>query len=187
MTFKHSKGFTIIELLITIALIGLLLSIAAFAFDGARKSGRDQRRKTDLAFIQAVMANFYADCGIYLSDHSFACRAGTITTGCNPPGASPITGVSWIAEDIRLGKQSCLPTNIYTPAIPQDPQYPARKYSYTVSGTHQSGWLSGQPSSYIICAALENPPSPAVDTSMCNSTYSNCGDYQCNYVIRRSN
>ncbi len=187
MTFRRSKGFTIIELLIVILIIGILLGITAFVFDDSRKSARDQRRKTDLAFIQAVMANFYSDCGIYLSDHTFACRAGTINTGCFPQGASPITGISWIAEDMRLGKQACLPTNVYTPAIPQDPQFPARKYSYTVASTHQSGWQSGQPSSYIICAALEKPPTAAMDTSMCNNPYSNCGDYPCNYSIKRPN
>ncbi len=184
MTSTRSKGFTIIELLVTIAIVGLLLGITAFVFEGTRKNARDDRRKTDMASIVAGMENFYSDCGLYLSDHSYACRAGTTNVSCWPEGASPVTGLSWIFENPSYGKQACLPSNIYIRAIPNDPQYPSRRYAYKGTSVHQSGVLTNMPSSYVICAALENPPSPAMDTSQCTSTYSSCGDYPCNYVIK---
>ena len=60
---ENSKrfGFTLIELLIVIAVIGILVSIATFAYTTAQKKTRDSRRQSDLKALQSGFEQYYAD------------------------------------------------------------------------------------------------------------------------------
>jgi prepilin-type N-terminal cleavage/methylation domain-containing protein len=52
---KDSKGFTLIELMVVIAIIGLLATAAIFAFGDARRKSRDTKRVADMrALINAL-------------------------------------------------------------------------------------------------------------------------------------
>jgi general secretion pathway protein G len=62
---------------------------------------------------------------------------------------------------------SCLSTNVYISTVPTDPISPTSSYKY-----------SGTSTTYILCATLEQPPSPAMDVSGCGS----CGT-TCNYKV----
>ena len=64
----RKKGFTLIELLIVIAIIGILMSLSLFGIQGARKSSRDAKRKTDLESIRTALELFKADNGSYFTD-----------------------------------------------------------------------------------------------------------------------
>lgn len=55
------KGFTILELLISIAIIGILVSIGAAAYTSAQRKARDSRRTSDLKAIQNAYEQYYAD------------------------------------------------------------------------------------------------------------------------------
>jgi prepilin-type N-terminal cleavage/methylation domain-containing protein len=46
---KKEKGFTLIEIVLVMAIAGLILVIVFLAVQGAQKSRRDQQRKTDAA------------------------------------------------------------------------------------------------------------------------------------------
>ena len=56
---KRNKGFTLIELLVVISIIGLLSSMAVYAFNVARVKARDVRRKVDLKQIQKALELYY--------------------------------------------------------------------------------------------------------------------------------
>jgi prepilin-type N-terminal cleavage/methylation domain-containing protein len=56
---KH--GFTLLELLIVIAIIGILVSAGVASYSQAQKKSRDSRRKSDLKAIQSAFEQFYAE------------------------------------------------------------------------------------------------------------------------------
>ncbi len=63
------SGFTLLELLIVIGLIGILVMIAAVAYSSAQKKSRDSRRNSDMKAIQAATEQYYSDHnGIYPTD-----------------------------------------------------------------------------------------------------------------------
>lgn len=59
--YSSQRGFTLIEILIAISLIGILLSVTISASITLQKSSRDARRKSDLRSIQSALQQYYAD------------------------------------------------------------------------------------------------------------------------------
>lgn len=103
------KGFSILELLIVIAIIGLLVSIAAFGLAGARESARDGRRRSDLESIKSAIELYRADCGRYPASLNF----GGSLAGSGTP-------------------TRCSASNQYMRVLPQDPTS-GRSYRYSVN------------------------------------------------------
>ncbi len=52
---KKEKGFTLIEIVLVLAIAGLLLVIVFLAVSGAQKSRRDNQRKNDLSAFAASL------------------------------------------------------------------------------------------------------------------------------------
>lgn len=65
---------------------------------------------------------------------------------------------------------SCAAGNTYIADVPQDPVSASRSYRYVSDGV-----------TYSLCAALENPPSPAMDVSVCTAA-GGCTE-SCNYIV----
>jgi len=57
---EKKNAFTMIELLVVVAIIGILIAAIVIAFVSARQKSRDARRKTDLKNIQIAL-QLYAD------------------------------------------------------------------------------------------------------------------------------
>lgn len=84
---------------------------------------------------------------------------------CNVyPATNILSGTSLVGTGTPT---SCAIANTYISAVPVDPIPASRTYKYTSVGT-----------SYILCAALENAPSPAMDVTGCGSC-----TVACNYKI----
>ena len=54
------KGFTLIELMVVIVIIGLLSSLATTSYLRAQTSARDNTRKTDISALSAAIETYYA-------------------------------------------------------------------------------------------------------------------------------
>ncbi len=70
---RNKKGFTLIELLVAMTIVAVLAGISLVSYQGARKSARDGKRKTDLEQIRSAMEMCRADTGSY--------PAGTLSSG----------------------------------------------------------------------------------------------------------
>lgn len=64
---KNNKGFTIVELLIVIVVIGILALLVITAYSGIQAKARNSKRQTDLASLQTHLEAFYNDNGYYPS------------------------------------------------------------------------------------------------------------------------
>src|SRR4051812_45959028 len=62
---RSSAGFTLVEMLIVIALIGILAAALVEKMDSALAQARDTRRKADLRKLQGALTVYYARNGQY--------------------------------------------------------------------------------------------------------------------------
>jgi len=61
----HQTGFTLIEMMIVIVIIGILSTIIAGNFTTAKLKARDAQRKNDMAQLQRALETYYNDKGTY--------------------------------------------------------------------------------------------------------------------------
>jgi prepilin-type N-terminal cleavage/methylation domain-containing protein len=133
MKYKHTKAFTMIELLVVISIIAILLVIILNSFNGHRKKARDNVRIADIQTIRLALDHYRLNCGEFPATLSL-----TANNGCN-------TGVSF--GDFIL-------------EIPQSPEYaeghmffPSHGLDYFYAGL--SNTVNGRCYEYHIATQLE--------------------------------
>lgn len=62
---NKQSGFTIVELLIVIVIIGILATLVIVTFSGVQQKARDSERKTDINAIAGQLEAGYANKGYY--------------------------------------------------------------------------------------------------------------------------
>jgi general secretion pathway protein G len=92
-------GFTLVELLIVLAIIGILTGFLLSNFSNTRQRARDTQRKSDLYKIQSAVERYFADNGSYPQ---------------NVPNCPPAL------MDINCGSDAATAVN-YLSAVPRDP------------------------------------------------------------------
>lgn len=129
---KSSQAFTLIELLIVIAIIGVLSALLMTNFVGVRQRARDSQRKADLRQIQSALELYRADTGAYFIPGSGVTQ---LNTSACPTSSQFNSG-----------------TTIYMQKVPCDP-YANSNTSYYNSGNY---YYSSNGSTYTLAACLEN-------------------------------
>lgn len=129
-------GFTLIEMLVVISIIGILATLVAANLNSARSRARDAERKSDIKNIGTALRIYYNDKG------SFPANDGVNQIkACEPGTASCAWGSEWNID-----------TTVYMQTLPKDPLSPSQDYRYTMGTV-------GDPAdsdSFILQACLEN-------------------------------
>lgn len=73
---RKESGFTIVELLIVIVVIGILAALVVTTFSGIQRKARDSERQTDINAVHSQVEAYYAQNGKYptlanIQDSSF--------------------------------------------------------------------------------------------------------------------
>lgn len=76
----NQKGFTIIELLVVIVIIGILVALTLPNLFSAQARGRDTDRKNELKNVQTKLETFFNDNGRYPDDFAEAVSDADVTT-----------------------------------------------------------------------------------------------------------
>ena len=112
---KRNQGFTIVELLIVIVVIGILALLVITTYSGIQAKARNSKRQTDIASLQTQLEAFFSQNGYY-------------------PSLTDMNGAAWLTANMKSLDQVALtdpsnPTNSKTLlAAPA-----AKSYAYAVS------------------------------------------------------
>lgn len=83
-----SRGFSLLELLVVISIIGILVSIGTASFTAAQRTSRDSRRRADVKAMQSAFEQYKADTGAYAACATMA--AYNPGPGALMPGGLPL-------------------------------------------------------------------------------------------------
>lgn len=177
MKNKNIFGFTLVELLVVMAIIGVLVGIVGMNFRSAQIRGRDTQRKSDLKQISAALELFYSDYGKYpdsVDGNIMACPyiIGGVSEACSFDGDSEFCDKDNIDSSCRT---------IYLKKVPSDPSSSLSYYYRVVPGSLNK--------KFQLYARLENSQDPnCVDSNDCTvSAGYVCGTYDCNFSITSAN
>jgi len=87
-SLKSSSGFTIVEILVIILIIGILSTILILTYSGIQIRQRNTTRVSDIKLIQSNLETFYAQSGFYPSLADMNSRTWTTN---NLKGLEPTT------------------------------------------------------------------------------------------------
>ncbi len=163
-----NNGFTLVELLIVIALIMILSSVGVGTYISATIKSKDTQRKNDLNQMAKAAESFYNDVNRYPVS-----LPGEDYMHCYVKSGTVVSDTECLGDRLFAIIDNL---NTYYINIPEDPE-PSQIYVYISDGTD-----------FEIYAALEN----SGDNDLIHDEDGNlvadpwgvsCGDVQCNYKI----
>lgn len=87
-----NKGFTLVEILVTATIIGLLSTIGITGFQAITRSGRDALRKSDLEQIRSALEIYKSENQNYPQPIALGCDADITSAYINPYPSDPSKG-----------------------------------------------------------------------------------------------
>ena len=123
---NNSKGFTIIELLVVISIIGLLSTISVVALNGARKKSRDAKRIADINNLQTALELYYND------NNGYPIFTSAITLGPTTAYGKLGYGSGCGTAGFVTSASSC--TTTYMGLVPANPTPTVTNGAYTYTG-----------------------------------------------------
>ncbi|MEZ4180227.1 MAG: type II secretion system protein [Candidatus Doudnabacteria bacterium] len=172
---KNQSGFTILELLIVVAIIAILATIISYSVIKARAQSRDSKRIVDIAQLKTALRQYYDQNGYFpISNAGSGCGATVPNSAwCN--SVQSYSSGHWIRHYGTSGVLSP-----FLAAEPVDPkQGSTAKYLPSSGGTYF--YLSTYPGNwYMIIYGLESYPNNEIEQSdgvtNCTPTYYHYGN-----------
>ena len=131
---KRQKGFTLIEMLVVISLVGILTVLSLVSFRSAQKQTNDTVRKSDLKQYQNALEGY-----------------GNLTNGLFPSRTAVSSAYSTLCGDLNIKFEPDI-------SCSQDPktEVDATYYDYKYISDGTNGTASA--TKYVLWALLENKP-----------------------------
>lgn len=165
------KGFTLVELLVVMAILSSLVALVAGGFRSAQIRGRDAQRKSDLKQIANAVELLFSDYNQYPEDSN-----GAVSACPFDPSGSTSTVCTWGTGSLTDGK------TVYLKTLPKDPSSGLNYYYRTVPGSNNL--------KFQIFTHLENKKDGSCIGSSCTApggiSYM-CGSGICNFAVTSSN
>jgi prepilin-type N-terminal cleavage/methylation domain-containing protein len=120
----NSKGFTIVELLIVIVVIGILALLVITTYSGIQAKARNSKRQTDIQSLQTQLEAFFSQNGYY-------------------PSLADVNSASWLSSNMKSLDQGAL----------TDPSNPTASKTLVASPTAKSYAYEVTDSSGNSCAS----------------------------------
>jgi type IV pilus assembly protein PilA len=167
-SMKKNPGFTLIELMVVIAIIAILTAIIMVNFSSAKSKSRDGKRISDIAQIQLALAGYFNQCNSYPTPHNGTIDS-TLLTQANancPSGIHLNTFISQIPKPTAESGQTAYAyfVNTTSPTPPSD--YILETTLENNAGSLNNS-LSGVPSDIITSGANSS-------AGYCNATVNYC-------------
>jgi prepilin-type N-terminal cleavage/methylation domain-containing protein len=138
------KGFTLIEMLVVISIIGILATLLLANFNSARGRARDAQRISDMKNMQTALRMYYNDMEVYPGDNG----THSLVAACGVGGTESCV---W-GTDIFQSTSG----QTYIAQLPGDPdEDPVREYKYDQISTDD----------FYLMACLENKSNDACYSS----------------------
>lgn len=116
---KVNKGFTLIELIVVVAIVGLLATAATIIYSKSQAKARDTRRAEDLATIKDALKMYYQQHYFYPHEND-QCSISGITGSFDSSNCNGI-GDWKDASSQYLAVYTDLVSNGYLKLLPKDP------------------------------------------------------------------
>lgn len=161
---NKNRGFTLLELILVIAIMGVLAAMVSGNFITSLKKGRDARRKGDLEQVQKAVEMYYEDKKMY-----------PLSTEVSFTGTAPL--IDSVSLKIYMQKISTDPLHNQTAGT-------GPVYIYCVDS-------ATAPTKYQLYTLLENTLDTSIinpaKLSICTTTGNCKSNTSCNYGISSSN
>jgi len=186
---KYVQGFTLLEILVVMVIIGLLATIGLRSFSQSQMKARDSRRKSDIEQLSRALELYRGDKGHYPVHN----EQGKMMVFWMDGGSSQDVTFEWGEPFIDPAQ----PSTVYMAKLPiPSGAYTLFYESYIRDTTEESGYRVAdytapapdrEAQAYRIYTMIENSQDPAILGAMNVNCQSGTGTTYCNYAVSSSN
>lgn len=154
---NRTRGFTIIEVIVVVTVLGILVSVAFFALGKVQKDARDSTRRGNVATITEALEKYYRENGEYPSVRSL------VNNYAGNTGAVVAAKLKITTDALRMPQMPAGATNaLYSGSLAND--YIVYTASDTVNNSACQTSTSGGCDKFTLTYAQETGPNVTVNS-----------------------